>query len=328
MNVGIIGLGVGEKHLDTFQSHSDIKSIKICDFDSNKLSEVMSKNSISQGCSNPKEILEDPSIDLVSICSYDNFHTQQIVSALKNKKHVFVEKPICLSSNELDEIKQAFLESSGLKLSSNFILRKEPRFIELRDKISNGDLGEIYYAEGSYDYGRLNKITNGWRGQIKHYSVMHGGGIHLLDLLMWVCNTKFLNSTGLASKIQTMDIPFSGPEFCTSLLEMENGIAMKLSANFGSNTPHFHQIKVYGTKGTFIHDCNDAKYFFNKEPNVTQVNVNGNFPGAQKGDLLTDFIDSVINDSHYDLNADKVFEVMNSSVTIEKNLRIINAISK
>lgn len=328
MNVGIIGLGVGEKHLETFISHKDIDQITVCDFDENKLNEILLKYPKVLSCEDSSEILNDPTIDIVSICSYDNFHADQIVLALKNKKHVFVEKPLCLSQEELLKIKSAFSNSKELKLSSNFILRKEPRFIELKKKILKGDLGDIYYAEGTYDYGRLPKIENGWRGQLENYSVMHGGGIHLLDLLMWVCESKLKQSFGLSSKNQSFGIPFAGPEFCTSLLEMHNGAIMKLTANFGSNTPHFHQIKIYGTKGTFVHDCNIAKYFLGMEPNVKQIDVEGDFPGTQKGDLLLDFLNSIILNTPFDLKAEKVFEIMSASVTIEENLRIVDAISK
>ena len=326
MNVGIIGLGVGEKHLETFQSHPGINEVSVCDFNQDKLKDVMKKHKNINSCKNPNEILRDPNIDLISICSYDNFHCDQIIDALNNKKHIFVEKPICLSEKELSSIKSIYSQNKELKVSSNFILRKEPRFIELMERVRRGELGEIYYAEGSYDYGRLPKITNGWRGQIENYSVMHGGGIHLLDLLMWVCDLKLKNAIGLSSKKQTFDLPFSGPEFSSSLLEMEKGAIFKLTANFGSSTPHFHQIKVYGTKGTFVHDCNDAKYFFGKEPNVETENIKGDFPGTQKGDLLGDFIDSIIYDMPFDLDAEKVFEVMSSSVKIEKNMKVINAI--
>ncbi|MEL0207849.1 MAG: Gfo/Idh/MocA family oxidoreductase [Gammaproteobacteria bacterium] len=328
MNVGIIGLGVGEKHLETFLSHDDVHQITICDFDEKKLNETHLKYPNLFKCKDSNKLLTDPSIDLVSICSYDHFHADQIIMALKNKKHVFVEKPICLSEDELSRIRTAFSNSIDLNLSSNFILRKEPRFIELMNKIRDGELGDIYYAEGSYDYGRFPKIINGWRGQIENYSVMHGGGIHLLDLLMWTCNLKVKNSFGLSSKNQSLGLPFSGPEFSTSLIEMDHGAIIKLTANFASNTPHFHQIKIYGTKGTFVHDCNSAKYFFGQEPDVIQIDLKGEFPSTQRGDLLLDFLNSIIYGSSFDLNAEKVFEVMASSVTIEKNLRIVDAISK
>jgi len=87
---------------------------------------------------------------------------------------------------ELDDIKSALARHPRLTLSSNLILRKSPRFIELKGLIRDGLFGDIYGIEGDYLYGRLQKIVSGWRGEIEGYSVMHGGGIHLIDLLLWL----------------------------------------------------------------------------------------------------------------------------------------------
>ena len=73
-----------------------------------------------------------------------------------------------------------------LVLSTNLPLRRSPRFVRLRDLIAGGELGELFHLEGDYDYGRRHKLTDGWRGRIPYYSVMLGGGIHMIDLLTWV----------------------------------------------------------------------------------------------------------------------------------------------
>ena len=47
-------------------------------------------------------------------------------------------------------------------------------------------MGRLYYLEGDYAYGRLPKILSGWRAEIPIYSVVHGGAIHIIDLLLWL----------------------------------------------------------------------------------------------------------------------------------------------
>ena len=76
-------------------------------------------------------------------------------------------------------------------------------------------------------------------------------------------------------------------------------------------------------RGAFVQDCNEAKYFFGKESNLKAVNIKEDFLGTRKGDLLGDFIDSIINDTPYYINAEKVFEVMSSSAKIKKILRLL-----
>ena len=56
---------------------------------------------------NENKIFQNPDIDLVCICSYDNYHFSHVKESLKNNKHIFVEKPLCLTSNELNFIRKS-----------------------------------------------------------------------------------------------------------------------------------------------------------------------------------------------------------------------------
>ena len=59
----------------------------------------------------------------------------------KGKKHVFVEKPICLNREELIAIVQASRKNPQVKLGSNLILRKTPHFAELLNCSKTGGFG-------------------------------------------------------------------------------------------------------------------------------------------------------------------------------------------
>src|SRR5262249_61070114 len=73
------------------------------------------------------ELLDDPHTRVVSIASYDNAHFEQVVAALNAGKHVFVEKPVCRTTEELHTVKQAWARHRGkLKLTSNLVLRAAP----------------------------------------------------------------------------------------------------------------------------------------------------------------------------------------------------------
>ena len=81
LRVGIIGLGVGEKHLDAYYTHPDCKVVAICDFSEEKLNMVKQKYPELRSTSDAEKILSDPGINVVSISSYDNYHYEQIVQA-------------------------------------------------------------------------------------------------------------------------------------------------------------------------------------------------------------------------------------------------------
>lgn len=321
LKVGVIGLGVGERHIIGFDGTGQAKTHFLCDIDSKRLSEVAHRRNIVNTTTNADDILSHPEIDIVSIASYDQDHAEQVIKALNNDKHVFVEKPLCLNQAELDAIKtankEALMRGKSLKLSSNFILRKEARFVNLKSRIEAGEIGDIYLIEGCYDYGRVQKLVSGWRAKTPDYSIMHGGGIHLLDLCQWLTGEKFKPKAAIAHKSVTNGTDFAPPDTILSIGNFGDNIIGKIGANFGSQTAHFHQIKVYGSKGTFIHDCANTSYYFGSEPNVTVERDETIFPSSNKGDLIPDFLKAIQKNASLEIDFEHVDQIMQTSIDID-----------
>ena len=63
--------------------------------------------------------------------------------------------------------------------------------------------GKIFYIEGDYNYGRVKKITKGWRGKIPFYSVTYGGGVHIIDLITWIVDELPIQVKADSNKIVT-----------------------------------------------------------------------------------------------------------------------------
>jgi len=145
-------------------------------------------------------LLQDPEVQIVSVASYDDAHAEQVTKALGSGRDVFAEKPIARTERELADVKAVWLQS-GRHLASNLILRAAPLYRQLRDTISRGELGEIYAIDGDYLYGRLDKITGGWRAGVDAYSVMEGGGVHLVDLMMWLTGQRPHRVTAVGNRI-------------------------------------------------------------------------------------------------------------------------------
>ena len=112
-------------------------------------------------------------------------------------------------------------------MTSNLILRESQRFKTLKKKISDGDLGHIYYFEGDYDYGRLPKLTSGWRGRLDQYSVFLGGGIHLVDLFLWLVGGQVKKVHGFSSNFCARGSQFSGSDFTVGIVQCSNDVIAK-----------------------------------------------------------------------------------------------------
>lgn len=326
LRAAVIGLGVGEAHIAGYDAHPHCRTVAICDIDPARLSTMSTRHKALKATTDPSAILADDSIDIVSIASPDDVHHQQVVAALASGKHVFVEKPLCLLPKEAADIKESLARHPELRLGCNLILRSSPRFAGLRDLIRDGTLGEVYQVDGAYNYGRFWKITDGWRGAIPHYSVTLGGGIHLLDLMMWMLG-KVSEVAAAGSRIAGRGSRVNFDDAVTALLRFENGAIGTLSSNFGCVYPHFHRFVVYGTKGTFENGRDAALLFTSREPDALPQRIETPYPGVRKGDLIANFVDAVMGTAKPLITHEEIFNCLSVGFAVEEALRTHRSIA-
>lgn len=321
LKAGIIGLGVGEAHITGYEEHPDCQVVAVCDLDSEKLNDASQKYPKLRFTTRADEILRDPDIDVVSIASYDHFHHEQIVKALEHRKHVFVEKPLCLHPKEAEHIRSFLRKDPSLKLSSNLILRRSPRFQKLKEMIDSGKFGELFYVEGDYHYGRLHKITEGWRGDLDFYSVVYGGGVHMVDLLLWLTGETIEEVTAYGNQIASKGSKFRYNDCVASLLKFRSGLIGKVTVDFGGVLPHFHALNLYGTQATFMNDFDQGRFFDSRDPKASFQAIREAYPGVKKGDLLYRFIDSIVKGSEPDVSTEDVFRAMSVCFAVEESVK-------
>lgn len=320
LRVGVIGLGVGQKHIAGYQSHPACEVVKLCDFDESVISNLRKNNQAYELTCEAQDILDDPDIDIVSIASWDNYHYEQVIRGLKNDKHLFIEKPLCMREEEAQHIVELWKEKPHLKISSNLILRRSERFLDLKKMIEHGELGEISYIKGSYNYGRLSKITEGWRGKIDYYSPIFGGGIHVVDLMLWMTKQRIVEVASYGNHIQSKHSNYRFEDMVATILKFENGAVATLATNLGCVFPHFHQFEVYGTKATFINEYNRALLYTHRDENKFRE-INTAYPGVHKGDFIYNFVEAVLNNREPEISMKEIFDTMAVCLTIEKSIK-------
>ena len=319
INVGVIGLGVGEAHLKSYKEIPNVEVVSICDLDTRKLDKIGKKYNIERRFLDSKKITEDPAIDVISICSYDNFHAEQLISCFKNGKHVMVEKPVVLFKNEAESVIRVWKDSK-CRITSNLILRQSPRFINLKKMIENGDYGTIYHIEGDYLHNILHKITEGWRGKMSFYSTVYGGGIHLIDLMRWLIEDEIKEVCALGNNILTSNTSYNFPETITSLFKFSNGATGKNTSTYGPKRTKFHSLNVYGTKRTFVNHTGSAE-IYSGDQKSNLIKDKSAYPGFVKGDLLPEFIDSIRRNINQNVTGEDIFKVMDVCFAINESYR-------
>ena len=320
-------MGVGEKHALAYENHKNTFLKTVCDFDHEKLKELNAKFPNVYIETKDQSILESEDIDIVSIASYDNYHCDQIIRALNNGKHVMAEKPLCLNFDEMLKIYDTHKKTKELKLSANHVLRTNSRFIRLKDDVRNGEFGDIYFLEGDYFWGRHHKLF-GWRAEMDFYSIILGAAIHMIDLVMWLLGTRPVSVQAIGNDIFNKNTKLKFNSFAVILIKFENGVIAKITGNGGCVHPHYHGLKVFGTKRTAIHNLDGSAYLTSSEPDSEPIPIDDPYPEKEaRQKIIHSFVDSILDHTIAPIVTDSdVYDVMSVCFAAEEAMNTGNTV--
>jgi len=322
IGVAVVGLGVGAQHALGYLATGECNLRWVYDLDTRKSEEFIRQVGTGAVANSFAQILDDSDLQVVSIASFDDAHYEQVLAALNAEKHVFVEKPLCRSLDELRLIKEAWARRQGrLKLSSNLVLRAAPLYRWLKERISAGSFGDLYAFDGDYLYGRLPKITGGWRKDVENYSVMEGGGVHLIDLMLWLTGERpsFVWATG--NRICTRDTGFRYDDYAAATLEFPSGLVGRVTANFGCVHPHHHSMRIFGTQETFVYDDAGPRLHNSRDPDATPSAIAHSPLPKSKADLIAQFVSAVAQDQNLNAQTQEAFDVISICAACDRALR-------
>ena len=314
INVAIIGLGVGEKHLVAYNKSKYLNRISVIDFNKKKMKKIQKKNSNVFLLKRENDIYNDPKINLVSVASHDHFHYSQVIKSLKKKKNVFVEKPICTDQKQLKNIEK-LVKKNRVHIESNFVLKTVSLFNSLKQKIKRNKK-KIYFIEADYLWGRYKKLLQ-WRKNSKNFSLILGGAIHMIDLVCWLLDDYPVEVSAYGNNIALNNTKFKKNSFYVIILRFKNDLYSKITVNSNSNTNHFHELKVYSKDFTFYHSP-IGTHTFNKK-NVKN-NIFGKYPEKEnRNKIIHDFVEK-ISKTNYKFNK-HLFNVMKICFSAKKSVK-------
>ncbi|MGI1690755.1 inositol 2-dehydrogenase [Thermoanaerobacter uzonensis] len=149
LRVGIIGAGrIGKMHAENIKRYfsSEVEIVSIADIFADKILDWANSIGINKVYKDHRAVLEDKEIDAVLICSSTDTHSQFIIEAAKEGKHIFCEKPIDFS---VERIKEALyeVEKAGVKLQIGFQRRFDPHFRKMKEMIQEGRIGKLHIVK-------------------------------------------------------------------------------------------------------------------------------------------------------------------------------------
>ncbi|MBA7489483.1 Myo-inositol 2-dehydrogenase [subsurface metagenome] len=253
INVGIVGLGGGGRaQIDYFYSIEGVEVKALCDIHSNVLKSVVREKQLKDvfTTTNYNELVSRKDIDVISICSPDQFHAEYSIKALYTGKHVLCEKPMATSLEECGQLINA-VEKTGLIFATQHQMRFVPLFSKIKSIIDSGELGDIFVLEGDYlhDLTERAREFDSWRlDPANYHPPLLGAGCHFVDLFRWYSSSKVNQIFCYANHIAFRDYPEA--DCVVTIFKFDNGCIGKITTAFGCKRPLSHPVHVYGTKGT------------------------------------------------------------------------------
>jgi len=151
-NVGIIGYGYwGPNILRNFSLIEGVKVVSVCDKNAKALERAKRAYRGLKFVTDYRDIVNSKKIDIVAIVTPVGTHFELAKKALENGKHVFVEKPLTVTSGEAEElIRLADRKKLKIMVDHTFLFTSSVR--KIKEVIDDGVLGKLYY----YDSTRVN----------------------------------------------------------------------------------------------------------------------------------------------------------------------------
>ena len=205
LKVAVIGCGkiANDEHIPAYMN-SEYGEIKyFCDIIPERANAAVEKYGIGKAVYSHKEILDDPEITAVSICTPNREHKTLSIDFLRAGKHVLCEKPAARTLSEALEM-QKVQHETGKVLNIGVVNRFNTAVNLIKNRIDAGELGEVYQVYADF---RAHRSIPGLGGDFTTNAVAGGGvlidwGVHFLDLVMYCCGDPLPKTvTGQAHQV-------------------------------------------------------------------------------------------------------------------------------
>jgi predicted dehydrogenase len=257
-NVGVVGLGwVAGAHIHTFRKVTGAQVTAVCsrrELDARALeAEYGTPMKVYRDYA---EMLKDPSLDVIDICTPHPLHAEQAIQAAEAGKHLIIEKPLAIRWEDVVAMRRA-IRAAGVQACVCFEVRYSRQAMAIRSAIAQGMLGELHYGEVDYYHG-----IGPWYGQYgwnikKDFgaSSLLTAGCHALDLLLDYFG-------GTVEEVMSYQTKSSSPYFTpyeynttsVSILKFRDGRVGKVASVTDCLQPYYFHMHLVGSKGSVLDD--------------------------------------------------------------------------
>ena len=271
LGIGVIGLGnIAQKaHIPWYWENPGCELIGACSDVAAEVGRTQERWGFKKGYADYNEMLKDPEISAVSICTPVWHHADISIAALEAGKHVLCEKPMARNSSEAKAMVTAAEKNKKL-LTVGFMKRFNPGFKKIKQMIEDGWIGDLYHADIHWN---LYFPPGSHVSRIFSEDKRIGGGVvmdncsHYIDFLRWIYGEEVKSVYADVSKVveerlyedQALIILSFGRSG-TGLLDMGfNRVEWVRKCAWDLPHPYSYEFSelgfIYGTKGTIYFEA-------------------------------------------------------------------------
>lgn len=211
IKVAVIGCGTiaNSAHIPSYANNPDCEIKYFCDIIPERAEAAVQTYGKGIAIADYHEILKDPEVEAVSICTPNRMHSVISIDCLRAGKHVLCEKPAARIYREALEM-QKVQHETGKILNIGVCNRFNPAVRKIKELIDGGVLGNIYHVDVSF---RSSRSIPGLGGAFTTKAIAGGGvlidwGVHFLDIVMYCCGDPAVKTvTGTAYSMLGKDMP-------------------------------------------------------------------------------------------------------------------------
>ncbi len=188
IRIGIIGLGRGQSHARRVAASQRCELVSIADIVEDAAKSAAQELGASSHYKDYHDMLEKEHLDAVIISTPNHLHAPMCLASMKAGLHVMVEKPMCNTMKEADEMLKVAMKTDR-KLYVGYNYRWNPAYQKTKEMLSSEQIGKLLYANCTIKTWRAKSYYDaaGWRTRWE----TQGGGVlmnqatHHLDSLLW-----------------------------------------------------------------------------------------------------------------------------------------------
>ena len=188
MKVAVIGCGTiaNAAHIPAYVKNPDAEIKYFCDIIPERAEKAVKDYGCGTAVTDYHDVLKDPEVEAVSICTPNNMHPVIAIDAMRAGKHVLCEKPAARTWAEVQEMLKVQRET-GMTLNIGVVNRFNDSVRKIKQYIDAGKLGDVFHVYVSF---RAHRSIPGLGGAFTTKAIAGGGtlidwGVHYLDIVMY-----------------------------------------------------------------------------------------------------------------------------------------------